>query len=678
MSHGMNPSDSTPDRLTPPPSPVLQFPTTFSIGNHPPTRLAGNLQGPVLDVYYEVFPTNGQLTPAVTARDAHRAAETGAVRLPSTYQRTRTTRVVELLERRDRDQVLNLLGVLWTYGTLTNNQAAAFTSHPPFADPRSHSIARLFNLGLIRIGPPFLNQSLAMAGTRTVIYQAGEPAAFRELFPDLTYAEWLAITAAQTAPLATRHPRHDTLAAELALRLAELVERDQTAAPTRPTGTTRPTRPVVPVVPVDDLRVGTVLGPLLSQFHQLLPSTYRTDGWTTGGPDLTLVRSDGLRVAIEVTATIGQHFHRKVRRWNDFLTLTRSGLVVVFLTAPTLTDRGRRGQNWPGRDIAAAITTTYRTGVDTYSRFTDLRTEAGSQGREAPKYEQTSRMLLADWTDWFPTARAANQDFPHLPVIDPTTGATVELLGTRAAQPLDTAARLDGYPTAEHARHQRQAVILNSSILGQTPARLRTHITSRVNPMNAADRDRTLHHADQPDRPAELTGFIEPLTVALLRRAAGPVPAPAPYRNTAGRRVPGIAQGAARPTLFPPRLVGPAITQPVPINPARGTSASDAPAPGTARPLAGVAIKPFAEQVAETVIEPGGSSGVQDSAALTNAARPRVARRRPTPAGPGITSPNHEPSNGSSNEASNATVPGSVSDSTTNNNQNHHRDPEMR
>lgn len=127
----------------------------------------------------------------------------------------------------------------------------------------------------------------------------------------MSYAEWLSTSAGMPFDSDRQFARHNVLATELGLRMAEFGN------------------------------VGTALGEKLSSMAMLAYTGVRdpvpTTG-TAGGSDLTLVRTDGLRIAVEVTASVhGGWFSEKVERLVRILhhrPLARTGLCVLFVVAP--------------------------------------------------------------------------------------------------------------------------------------------------------------------------------------------------------------------------------------------------------------------------------------------------------------------------------------------------------
>ncbi|KQW45933.1 hypothetical protein ASC77_18630 [Nocardioides sp. Root1257] len=391
-----------------------------------------------------------------------------------------------------RNAAIHLLGALASYGSVTNNQAATFTNQPSLADPRSDLIANLFAAGLIDIASPYLGQGLGAARDGTVGYQLGDLNIVRRLIQQLSVAEAVAITGGRPLPTNAVHVRHDTLGAELALRAA------------------------------GHLKIGTVLGPHLSSFADLT-AMCRYPSAGRGGPDLTLVRDDGLRVAIEITSSIGEKFTAKVERWMQVLAespLETSGLTVVFLVAPppaAVLRHGDRVRRTVYREVGKAV-----------------RTFPGSS-----RDRTANRVGVATWREWFPRPHLATERFGWLEV-DRPNGEASQWTRCRMWDPRQR-------PLADDTRVALRSVISAASILSQTPFWLRERHSPAV------------------------------LSADLLRSAVGVPQDVDPLRDRSARRPTGASQGVAGATCLPAYLIGPAdsperaarqrVTSPIGVTP---------------------------------------------------------------------------------------------------------------
>ncbi|GAA4363002.1 hypothetical protein [Nocardioides caricicola] len=423
------------------------------------------------DIYYETFDEVVRHPGATSIQKARERAAQGDLKLPAVYQREAPRWPDDFLRASRLNRVLSLLGVLTSFRAVTNNQAAAFTGDPSLANPRSDLIAGLFTCGVLDLAHPYLGYSLGVAGGNTTAYQIGDPALLDELRRHLTWAEWFAVTGNRRRPTEAVNIRHDILAAELALRAAH------------------------------GLRVGTVLGPHFSRFADL-------NIWNAvpkkGGPDLTIVRDDGLRIAIELTSSIGADFEQKVERWARLLSgnaLDLSGQAVIFLVAPS-----------PSADPKYI----HQVRRMTYKHIKDAMSDRLGSSR----CRTANRIGIATWREWFPFEGVASEHFARL-TADRPTGSDPRWEPCNMWDPR-------ALPFDPDDRNAMREIIPNAALLTQTPAHLRW-----------------------PHQPARQVA-------ALLRAAAGEPPAIPPRRERSGTRRPGVGQGVAGNALIPPRILGPA------------------------------------------------------------------------------------------------------------------------
>ena len=189
---------------------------------------------------------------------------------------------------------------------------------------------------------------------------------------------------------ASQFDRHNLLAAELGLRLFEYAD------------------------------IGTVLGEKLSSIELLAGSGL---GRSLPFPDrrsadLTIVRPDGLRIAIELTATTTGRFREKVERWAKLLAdqpLQHSGLVVVFVIANPIERHGASGKN--SRNAAATVINQM------------CRQYPGWVGNRVAE-----RIAIADWQEWFPERHTLSQHFFDLRCLTPS-GPPAAVAGPAVAGP---------------------------------------------------------------------------------------------------------------------------------------------------------------------------------------------------------------------------------------------------
>lgn len=456
------------------PSEHLNCSRIYQMVGFAPTRLRGvEKERRSADPYYVTFPDSGQYPPAPPHARAVEAHANGRLKMRAPYRNRTAMDGLDPRRLSEWNRALLLLGALNSFGVITNNQAAAFVGDPALADPCSRVVSRLYASDLVRISSPYVGQSLGGAGEGTTAYQIGDRKALRRLRSRLTPGESTAFSGARAVHDRSINIRHDILGAELALRAADL------------------------------LKIGTVLGPQFSTFPDLTAGCDKPSK-SKGESDLTLVRDDGVRVTIEITATLGERFKEKVQRIVRTVSeapMASSGLVVIFLLAPAA--------SMSERDLKKMRKRVYHAIADAVDEFPFSGNRLTAE-----------RIGIATWREWFPAPLVASERFGRL-TVDRLTGRgrTWE-----EADLWDPAA----LPFEPHQSFDARAIIKSSALMGQTPSWLRAK-----------------------HRPAELSAD-------LLRRTYGLPGAVAPERERSGVRIVGAAHGVAGEAAFPPRLIGPA------------------------------------------------------------------------------------------------------------------------
>ena len=234
--------------------------------------------------------------------------------------------------------------------------------------------------------------------------------------------QWLAVTGGQGTGVGPRTDRHNIFSAELGLRAAELDA------------------------------VSAVLGERFSRHDQLASDGVQLSARAGArAADLTVVRSDGLRIALEVTTNTSRGFRSKVRasvRLVGDSPLDEWGPVVIFVLAvPPCGDRWqkrrRRLRKVVEREIRMAVRDIPGTSFD----------------------HTAARIAVVDWTEWFPTPRTGTSAFrelvAHRWVPERRSWEKVAFANARSFpfEPRDPVAGL--------------AIIENAKHLGQSPLSLR-------------------------------------------------------------------------------------------------------------------------------------------------------------------------------------------------------------
>ncbi|WP_460991152.1 hypothetical protein [Sinomonas soli] len=267
--------------------------------------------------------------------------------------------------------------------------------------------------------------------------------------------------------------RHNILAAELVLRAAEYLPQIAAVLGEK--------------LSTVDLYAGAGLGRELP-----FPDNRRADA--------TLVRADGLRIAVEITATASNALEKKVRRWAELLRerpLETSGLVIVFVAAPH-PDRPKGTGSDPRHDL--------------YRRVANVLASFPGTGPDSP----AARIGIAAWDEWFPARHELSEEFFTL-AADFALGASGGPGRWKRRDVLDL-------PFQAWASFDATAVIANSKLLAATPYWMRQG-------------DHT-HLIGSP-----------------LKRAGVRLPVPAPRRpeRVKGHKV-GTAKGVAGAVRLPDRL----------------------------------------------------------------------------------------------------------------------------
>lgn len=266
-------------------------------------------------------------------------------------------------------RALTVLGVLDSWRTLTFEQLAFVSGVPEVVSERCPLVQVLFAAGLIEVGT-----SLPAIGRRPerrqMMVRLARTSVFRKrLEPLMTRQEWLSVTGGVRLQAERFYDRHNVLASEVLARAAEFT--------------------TVSGVCGEKLATHDVLGWIPAG----RPVPVHGEGRSADG---LLLRGDGVRVAVEVTATTGASFEKKVASWARLLHECRfedTGLVVVVLVASNKAlSRG------PGSKQHLHV-----------ARKTI--TKVTSRIRGVPEDPVARRLLVADWEDWFPSSGAVSRKF---------------------------------------------------------------------------------------------------------------------------------------------------------------------------------------------------------------------------------------------------------------------------
>lgn len=453
--------------------------------------------GDRFDPFYDGLWEDGSSAVWTNRELAARQDRAGFTKMPKRMLMTEQKALASLWSGRYRAEKLRLLAALDSWRTLTCEQAAAMAGTTTLLDVQSTIPRTMWNLNLVDVG-----QFRGIAGRgftrRGWLYRPTRSTAFDDLIvPNLSWPEWVSVTAGMPFNAGGQFDRHNVLATELGLRALEFAD------------------------------VGTVLGEKLSRAELLcshMPQSLLPKGETKAA-DLTIVRPDGLRIAVEITASATSTFAAKAERWAKLLDeapLAESGLVVVFVVAKGAGLPMSASQHRAEDEFAPM-----RTGVEARAQAQAIHDHNKVRSTVAKRIAAAvrnypgqvgdrvaDRMFLASWQEWFPARGRLGADFLSMRTVSPS-GPVGDLWQERHL--LGEGAM----PFRPRDPEAVTAVLANAQALAGVPVWAR-------------------HPGDAPD-PAEL----------LMERAGrSEIPA-AP--STSGLAV-GEGQGAVGPTGLPERL----------------------------------------------------------------------------------------------------------------------------
>ena len=351
---------------------------------------------------------------------------------------------------RGQDKRFAALAVLDSWRTVTAEQLAAISGVPELATGMSGTAGDLFVTGLADVGLPNTPMRTTRASRRVTVYRPSQGKVFQnDLFPRLTFTEAVQITGDKPWSSGRQFDRHNILATELALRVAEFCE------------------------------IGAVAGEKFSTIDALAHSGCGFEPLlgSQRAADATLIRADGARIAVELTASFGDKFDHKVRAWAKLLSERRmadSGLVVLFVVAP------RAGRKDRTRDAVIRL----RDAVHRAARaFPGIRGDM-----------TIDRMFVASWRDWFPAPGRIDPSFFTLDAWRPNGDSPDRWQPASMLDPIDV-------PFDSEDPDWFTAAIDNFGILRQTPPWLRNGHHPEIWPLAIKARGYTGIPVPPPSRP---------------------------------------------------------------------------------------------------------------------------------------------------------------------------------
>lgn len=364
---------------------------------------------------------------------------------------------------------LAAMGVLDQWRTASSEQMVALTGHDRLGAVRSRDLAAMWVAGIADHGT-FSSALLPGAAltARAMLYRPSRSrGSFEEaVAPLLTYEQRVAVTAGTSWDHRRQYDRHNLLTTELGLRVAETCP------------------------------VGTVLGEKVSTVDLLTGSGLgRESSSDERAADMTVVRRDGMRIAVELTASAGPDFTEKVRRWARLLAsepMARTGLFVLFVeAAPPEVSASGKG-NRVRREVYKAVARTVR--------------EFAGQGVDSV----AGRMGVVSWSQWFSGPGMASAEFAALEVDRPIGPVTDTWVQGSVLDEVEV-------PFVPRDDFDPLAVVTGSSMLLGTPHWMRHEAPAHLWPILAGD----VGWSDglpvrSPARPDQVTGFVNDATLGVL------------------------------------------------------------------------------------------------------------------------------------------------------------------
>ncbi|MCG7309699.1 hypothetical protein [Brachybacterium sp. ACRRE] len=349
--------------------------------------------------------------------------------IPSSYVTAQGEAMKSLRSNRHRPSILGALGAVSSWRTVTREQLACITGSKVMGTTYPASLSAPFSAGLLAHGYVSAGTNrLAPARERMSMWTIGDQVdAYTAYRKSLTFAEHVAVTGGQGWDSEHRFDRHNVLTTELALRVAEFCD------------------------------VATVLGEKQVSLAQMLAAAGQSAPQEDLGrkADAGIVRHDGLVIAVETTASVGEAFRRKVAKWAQVLQRHPSyelPLVVLVVDVST-----------PSQATSAAAKNTTRSEIQAAIR------EAVRDFPGTARNRTAARLGMVSWQSWFPGLREAADDFLELSASFLQRDAEGQE-GWHQVRLLDE----DEMPFPDGSAGAGRTIALNARMLAGTPHWLRT------------------------------------------------------------------------------------------------------------------------------------------------------------------------------------------------------------
>ncbi|UQN30546.1 hypothetical protein [Brachybacterium kimchii] len=383
------------------------------------------------DPYWEGMFATGTSDGWVSASQ-HRRASSDQKRwsgLPASFVMPQGEAMGQLRSNRHRASILGALGAVSAWRTVTREQLACITGSKVMGTTYPASLSAPFSAGLLAHGYVSAGTNrLAPARERMSMWTVGDQVdAYSTYRKSLTFAEHVAVTGGQGWDSEHRFDRHNVLTTELALRVAEFCD------------------------------VATVLGEKQVGLAQMLAAAGQRAAQEDLGrkADAGIVRHDGLVIAVETTASVGEAFRRKVAKWAQVLQRHPSyelPLVVLVVDVST-----------PSQATSAAAKNTTRSEIQAAIR------EAVRDFPGTARNRTASRLGMTSWQSWFPGRREASDDFLELTASFLRRDSEGQE-GWHRVRLLDA----EEMPFADGSADAGQTIAANARLLAGTPFWLRT------------------------------------------------------------------------------------------------------------------------------------------------------------------------------------------------------------
>jgi hypothetical protein len=325
------------------------------------TRGSGPAQR--LDPFWSMLWPDSNGGPAISWRSlrAEEAIAKSGLKIKNRLSKGRSVGEARALFTKRRTRIMTLATInLWR--TITGPQLAAMRGRPALSGLHSpqegNDLTMLFDAGLIQRGRVFYDGQL-LDGYPEIFRP--DPALINDELLDLRYGVWMGVTLGGSPVRGHQYDRHNILMTELSLRAAEMC----------------PLRSVLGEAAAGWSRV---VGPDVARNPRLIA-------------DAVWMRDDGLKIVIEMTASLSYSTFKKIDQIADVLARDAShSAVVVFVAAP------------PPTESDAAFTRRLRQAIK----------KSGHSSMARIKADVESRMLLVRWEHWFPEPGMGSREFVRL------------------------------------------------------------------------------------------------------------------------------------------------------------------------------------------------------------------------------------------------------------------------